>query len=178
MRGFDDFSDRGIVGREERHGSEVAEEVPEPEAADGDGHDDVGDGDGESPGEIRFDDPEHIDVAHDHQPDREPYQLANVALEGAREKDHERNREMEQDQDERDGSPSAVQTLQIEGDFSGQVAGPDDEPLREAEVGPDHDEGQHPLAVVVDEVGLEQVRHGLVVEENALDYYGETHGGE
>src|SRR5579863_7289119 len=112
MRGLENFSDGGIVGGQQRHGSEIAEEIPQPEAADGDGHDDVGDGDAESLREIGLDDPEKIDVAHDHQPYGEPYQLANVALERAREQDHEWNREVEQGEDQADRAPSAAEAFQ------------------------------------------------------------------
>ena len=37
---------------------------------------------------------------------------------------------------------------------------------------------EHPLAVVVDEVGPQHLRHGLVVEENAFDDHREAHGGQ
>ena len=129
-------------------------------------------------GEIGLDDPEQIDLAHQHEPDCQPDQLADVALEGPRQQNAEWDGEVEDDEEQADLAPSDVEALSVEGDFVGQVAGPDDQPLREVEVGPDHDEGEHPLAVVVNEVGLQHLRHGLVVEEDALDDDGEAHGGE
>ncbi len=86
----------GVVSRQKRQRSQVAEEIPKPESADGDGHDYVGQGHGDSLREIRLDDPEQIEVAHQHEPDREPHQSANVTLEWTREQQRERDGEAEQ----------------------------------------------------------------------------------
>src|SRR5256885_16118900 len=85
---------------------------------------------------------------------------------------------MEQRQEEADLAPSKAQALGVERDLVGKIAGPDDEPLREAEVCPNHDEGHDPLAMVVDEIRLQHLRHGLVVEENAFNHDREAHGRE
>ena len=55
---------------------------------------------------IRFDDPEQIEVAHQQQPDRKPHQLANVALEWAREQHRERNDEVETEPESARSIPS------------------------------------------------------------------------
>ncbi len=173
-----DFTRRWIKGREKRQGSEIAEEERQPQAANGDGHDDIGNGDGERLREIRFDDPEQIDVAHEQDPHGEPDELANVFLKGAGEENREGEGEAEEHQKQANRLPSAAQSREVERDLSGEVAGPDGEPLREVEIGPDHGEGQHPLAVIVDEVGPQHVGHGFVVGEDTLDNYSEAHGGE
>src|SRR5580704_1222722 len=178
MRRLQDFSGGWIVSGQQRQRAQVAEEIGEPEAANGNRNDDIGDCDIERLREIRLDDPEKIHEAHQNQPNGKPYQLADVALERARKQKGERYDEVAKREDQRDPTPAAVKTIEIESDFRRQVAGPDDEPLRKAEVGPHHDESEHPLAMVVDEVGLKHVRHRLVVVKNPLDDYGETHGGK
>src|ERR1022692_1660184 len=72
-----------VIGRQQRQRSQVTEKIPKPETADGDGYNHLRQGHNESLGKIRFDDPEQIEIADQHQPDREPRQPANVALEGA-----------------------------------------------------------------------------------------------
>src|SRR5208282_5565797 len=64
----------GVVGRQKRQRSQVVEEIPKPESADGDGDDHIGQGQGDGLGEIGFDDPEQIKVTNQQQPDREPRQ--------------------------------------------------------------------------------------------------------
>src|ERR1035438_6312322 len=160
---------------QQRQRAQIAEEVSQPETADGNGHDHVRDGDGESLGKIRFDDPEQIQIAHQHEPHCQPHQLANVAFEGARQQSSERDGKVEDHNEQADVSPAAVQTPQIIRDLRRQIASPDDEPLRVVEVSPDHHKGKHPFAMVVDEVGLQHLRHGLVIKQNALDYNREAH---
>src|SRR5579862_1783971 len=175
---FNDFSRRRIVSRQQRQRRQIAEEIRQPQAADGDGHNDVRNRDIQRFREIRLNDPKQVQPAHQQQPDGQPHQLADVALQRPRKQQGKRHGEVEQYQDQADPSPPIAQALQIERDLVGQISRPDDQPLREAEISPDHDEGQHPLAMVVDEIRLQHFGHGLVVEENALDHHRETHGRE
>ena len=173
--GVQHFSGGWIVGRKQRQRCEVTEKERQPHPAYGDGNDDVGDGDIERLRKIGLDGPEQIDIAHHEKPCRQPRQLANIAFEGTRQQSSERNREVEQYDDEADLAPSAIQPRQVKRDLVGQVSRPDDEPLGKVEVGPDHGEGEDPLAMIVDVIGLQHVGHGLVVEEDALDDDREAH---
>src|SRR5579862_5831548 len=167
-----------IVEGQQRQRAQIAEEVSQPQAANGDGHNHICRGEIKGLREIWLDDPEQVYKTHQHEPHSQPDKFANITLQRARQQNRERNREVEDGKDESDPSPAAVEALHIKRDLGGQVSSPDDEPLREAEVGPDHGESQHPLAVIVDEVRLQHLGHGLVVVENALDHDREAHGGE
>src|ERR1700691_4520667 len=164
--GLQDFVGIRVVGRQQRQQRQVAEKIPKPYSTDGNGNDHIGNGHGQSLGKIWFDDPKQIEEAHQQQPGREPHQAANVPLEGAREKHGERDGEGEQHQKQLNRFPAAMQARQIKSNLGGQVASPNDEPLRKVEIGPDHGENQHPLAVVVDEIRGQYLRHRLVIEQD------------
>ena len=59
---------------------------------------------------------------------------------------------------------------QVPGDLLGQVAGPDDQELREGEVGPQHHEGEHQLAEVVEVSASATTRRGPVAHD-ARDHH-------
>src|ERR1700674_676279 len=98
----------------------------------------------------RFDMPKDIDDAHEDEPGSEPNQSARFALQLAREQQCKRHGEMEDRKEQADRLPSAMQAAHVPRNLFWQVAGPDNEPLRKIEVSPDHDEGEHELAMVVD----------------------------
>ena len=81
MMRLQNFSRCWIVGRKQRQRAEVAEEVGQPEAADGNGHDHIGKSQFQGVRKIRLDDPEQVEITHQDEPDCEPDQFANVALE-------------------------------------------------------------------------------------------------
>src|SRR5580698_7586031 len=84
-----------VVGRQKRQRGQVAEEIPKPDSSDSDRHNDVGHSHDKRLGEIRLDDPKQVEVADQHQPDRQPYQPADIALEWTREQQRKRDDEAE-----------------------------------------------------------------------------------
>ena len=74
------------------------------------------------------------------------------------------------------GTAAPVQAPHVPGNFFGQISRPDDQPLREREVGPHHDEGQHEFSVIVHLLRPEQFRHRLVAEQDPFHHHGETQG--
>src|ERR1019366_3966407 len=126
------------VHGQQRTRSQVVEEVGHPKTAD------TGDDREMQPADVkrgmrgRLDMPEDIDNAHEYEPGSEPDQGARLALQLAREQERERHGEVEHDEEQTDRFPSTIQAAHVPRNFFGQVARPDDEPLREIEVRPDH----------------------------------------
>ena len=71
--------------------------------------------------------------------------------------------------------PPPAHARQVPGDLLGQVAGPDDQELREVEVGPQHHEGQQELAQVVQVVGPDDTRQRLGARQQHDDGDREGH---
>src|SRR5450759_924648 len=126
----------------------------------------------------RLDMPKNIDDAHEYKPGSEPDQRARLALQLAREQERERHGEVEHHKEQANSFPSAIQAAHVPRNLFGQVARPDDEPLREIEVSPDHDESEHELAVVVDFGVGEVLGYRLALAEDALDDHGKAESGE
>ena len=96
--------------------------------------------------QVGRDQPVEVDAARidEHQPRPRTASVARVALQVAREQQHERQHEVEDDQQPAPGTASRpASALEVPGDLLGQVARPDDQELREGDVGPEHDEGEH-----------------------------------
>src|SRR5215831_10136148 len=68
MRGLQNLFRVHIVLRQQRHRIQAAEKIPAPKTTDGDGHDNIGDGDVNRGRERWLDVPEHVNVAHENQP--------------------------------------------------------------------------------------------------------------
>src|ERR1039458_3250379 len=166
------------VDGQQRTRSQVVEEVGHPKTADAGDDREMQPADVERGMRSRFDVPKNIDDAHDHEPGSKPYQRARLALQPLREQERERHGEVEHDEEQAGHFPSAIHPAHIPRNLFGQVAGPDDEPLREIEVSPHHHESQHELTVVVDFRIGEILGHRLALAENALDHHAETEGGK
>src|ERR1035438_2573414 len=166
------------VDGQQRTRSQVVEEVGHPKTTD------TGDDRKMHPTYVkrrtrrRLNMPKNIDDAHEYEPGSEPDQRARLALQLARQQERERHGEVEHHEKQADLSPSAIHAADVPRNLFGQVAGPDDEPLREIKVSPDHDEGEHELAMVVDFGIGEVLGHRLALAEDALDHHDEAEGGE
>src|SRR6266436_7215142 len=86
--------------------------------------------------------PEKVDEAHENEPESDPGQEFRVAFEVAREQQEEGHEEVKNEHEDGDNAPLAVQTRVVEGDLLRLIAGPNDEQLGEAEISPEHHEGQ------------------------------------
>ena len=68
---------------------------------------------------------------------------------------------MDEDQEGPEILPSVFQPHDVPADFRKHVAGPDNQPLREREISPQHDESKHELAKVMQVIDLENTRDRL-----------------
>src|SRR6185312_12962673 len=100
-------------------------------------------------GEVRLDQPEHVDAAGKEHPDAKPDHLALVALQVTRQQQAERNDPVEDEVEGADRPPAAVDAVEVPGNLVGDIAGPDDEELGKAQIDVQHDEGEHQLTQVV-----------------------------
>src|SRR5712692_3763999 len=84
-----------VIRGQKRHRIQVAEEVSQPQAAHRYGDNHVRPSHAQSSGKVRFDHPEKVEVAHQHQPNRQPDQPPHVTLEGARKQQDKRHGKVE-----------------------------------------------------------------------------------
>src|SRR5581483_8982298 len=86
--------------------------------------------------------------------------------------------EMENYEAERDDLPAGVNPASKETNFHRQIAGPNDEQLRKAEICPQQNEGERQLTVIVDLLRLQHPGHGFVAHQNAFDDDHHANAGE
>src|SRR6266567_8398516 len=134
---FKEFLCVHVVNRQQRTRSQIAEKEREPEAANRDGYcqiEQVSPAEGKCLIEVRFDVPEQVHKSHEQEPARQPDQSLRVSLELPRKQQQEWHAKVEDDQRERNGLPTGIQTPSEEINFRRQISRPDDQQLREAEV--------------------------------------------
>src|SRR5260221_12099888 len=90
--------------------------------------------------------PEKVDQAHQDQPNGHGGQDFGIALKVARKQQKERDKKVEDDHDDGDHAPLAVQARIVKGDFLRQIAGPNDKKLGEIEISPEHQERKQQFA--------------------------------
>src|ERR1700722_19907654 len=117
--------------------------------------------------EFRTRQPVDVDEAHEDQPQRHFWQQRRVALQVAREQKEKRNEKVKDQNNDRNIAPLAVEARAVKTDLFGRIAGPDNQELREAEVRPQHHEGEQEFPEVMQVARL----------QDALEYRraGEQH---
>src|SRR3954471_10814166 len=85
---------------------------------------------------------------------------------------------MEYDQAQSDSFPSGIDAPGEEANFHWQIARPDDEQLREAEICPEQHKREHQLAVIMNFFRLQQRSHGFVGKQNAFNQGHHAHRGK
>src|SRR5262245_2958503 len=160
-----------IVDRDERVLAELLREEPQPDASHRERDTDVGQADrqGARLREVGRHEPDQIHEADGHDEPREAREKQRPPLEIARQQQAERQREVPDHEEQADEAPAVLEPLEIERNLLGQVARPDDQELREREVRPQHHEGEHQLAQIVEVHGLEDVVHRLAAHEQRED---------
>src|SRR5580698_9368565 len=155
MLRFENLRHMRIVGLDYWTSLEIDAEVADPEGSHGDGDSNVFE---DAPAEVKiagsilevgFNEPEEIEGLGEDHPLADAREALLVALDVAREQHGERNEPVEDEVESDDDAPVAADAIEVPGNLFGQVAGPDDEELREAEIDVEHDEGEGHLAEVV-----------------------------
>src|SRR6266851_7660709 len=93
VRRFQNFHSKNVIRGDERHRTQIAEEIRQPQSSHRNRDHYVEPGDVECNGKVGLDDPEQVDVAHQQKPRRQPDQARDITLEGTRYQHHERHRE-------------------------------------------------------------------------------------
>ena len=78
-----------------------------------------------------LDQPEQVHQPDEHDPHRDLHQPARLPLQAAGKQDGERKNKVQEDQSGSHDFPVAVHAVKVPANFIGQVAGPDNQPLRE-----------------------------------------------
>src|SRR6266481_179804 len=86
-----------------------------------------------------------IHEAHENQPLRNFRENLRIALHALRKKQEKRNEEMKNQHEHSHDAPAAIQPRAIEADFLREIAGPNDQQLREIKVSPEHHESEQQL---------------------------------
>src|ERR1700683_658170 len=128
---------------------ELEQKHGQPQSADPQGGEKIHPVDAENAPIVWRDQPEQIYKTHDDNESGDAYERAGPAFQAAREQNHKGQREMEDNEQKPDPLPSAPEALHVPRNLVHQIAGPDNQELREREVGPQHREGEEQLADVV-----------------------------
>src|SRR6058998_2314136 len=153
---------RGIVLRHERPGAELAQEGREPDAAEADRGHQIEPAEREARAvEPGHEQPEEVHQPHDEDHGRDLADEPRVALHAPREEEYEGEGEVQGDEPDRHRSPGAVLAGQVPWHLLPNVCRPDQEELRERHVRPQHHEGEHQVAEVVQVGGGDQPGEGL-----------------
>src|SRR2546425_3492420 len=162
LMALDGFLQPGIAQRQERPVFQLLRKPEQPNAADAERRGNV------QPAqvkrlrrEVRSRQPKEIHGAHQNDECGEPGQEFRAALQIARKKQEERQREVKDQQNNRNGTPASIQPRAIKRDLLREVAGPDDQELREREISPQHHEREEQLAQIVQVPRLEHMGHRL-----------------
>src|SRR5215467_3656903 len=89
-----------------------------------------------------------------------------------RKQKEKRKKEMKHAHTNGNNAPGPLQAMMIKGDLFGLISRPDDQQLREREVGPEHVEGEKQFAEIVQVAFLNDVRKGLTSGKHG---YHENH---
>src|SRR5262245_16147738 len=118
--------------RQKRLAAELPQEGGQPDAAEADRGGEVHPMDAESlRRELRDDHPEEVDEAHAADRPRHHAEEQRPPLHATRQQEKERQREMKDDQRDRDREPAMPDPVEVPGDLLGKIPGPDNEVLRE-----------------------------------------------
>src|ERR1700691_349518 len=113
-----------VVCGNEWHRTQVTAEIPHPDSAHCEGNHDVSERDVEGLRKAGLNVPEQIDIVHHQHPGSDPDQARYVALDVPEEQHEKWHEEMEDDEEQADVFPAAMQAAEVPRDFVGQVAGP------------------------------------------------------
>ena len=124
--------------------------------------------------EIRRDLPEQVDVAHEHDQERDQHQLARLPFQVAGKQQRKGQYKVQANQCNHDDLPMSFDSIQVPANLFHDVARPDDQPLGKREVSPKDDEGQHQLAKVVKIIDFEHARERLARSQPGQQKDGES----
>src|SRR5262249_37307951 len=145
----------GIAERQQWALLQVEREEAKPQPVQGDGQYQVELGGHRARSEFR---PCHLEKIHEPYEDQLHGNLRDnlsSAFQVLREQQEKSNKKVEDDHDQGDNAPFAIQPRAIEADLFGLVARPDDQQLGEIEIGLKHDKREKQLAQVVEMARLE-----------------------
>src|SRR5271169_1377558 len=145
-----------VVQRQQRHLAELPEIRDDPDDADHHEIENVPDQRAQVRAVlfVRGDhQPVHVHHAEDDHHGGDDGEALHAALDVALQQQQEGEREMQHDQNHRELAPTAEGARDVPGNFVLDIAGPDDQELREREISPEHGEGQHQVAEVVELAG-------------------------
>src|SRR6266850_837166 len=163
-----------VANRKKRVLLQIEGKKPQPQSAECEREDDVQPGWQGARREFRPCHPEKIHEAHENQPQRDLREHARVSLQVLRKKQEKRNEEMKNQHEHRNDAPAAVQPRAIEADLFREIAGPDDQQLREIKVSPKHHESEEQLREVMQMALLQDVRKrlGACEQDDHRDHKG------
>src|SRR5580704_736745 len=168
----------GIAQRKKRLGLQISGKDGEPDSGQRENRSNIHQTGNGVRGELWARQPKEIDEAHEDEPHRDFGKQLGAALDVAREKKKERHEKMEDQDDNGDDAPASIKPRTIEANLFGQIAGPNNQKLRETEISPEHDESEEKLAQVVQVAALDQAFHGRGPGEQDEDGDHQRHRGD
>src|SRR5882762_8285682 len=153
---------------------QIESKKTQPQSAERERQNDVQPGWQGARGEFRPRHPEKIHEAHENQPQRDFREHSRVALYILRKEQEKRNEEMKNKHEHGYSTPAAVEPRAIEADLLREIAGPNDQQLREIKVSPKHHESEEQLREVMQMAFLQDVgkRLGAREQDHHRDHKG------
>src|SRR5580693_706011 len=128
---FDGLFQFRIAQRQKRLGLQISRKDGKPDSGEREHHGNIHQTRDGVRGELRTREPKEIDQAHEDKPDRDFRKQLRTAFDISREQRKERHKEMEDQDEYGDDAPGSIKPAAVETDFLRQIAGPDDQELRE-----------------------------------------------
>src|ERR1700676_3075971 len=164
----------GVADRKHRSLFQVSGEEKEPQTAEGERGGKVPDVRQSPSRKLRANHPEKVHQAHKDQPNGHGWQDFGIALKVAGEEQKERDKKVENDHDDGNHAPLAVQARIVERDFLRLIAGPNDKKLGKVEISPEHQESQKQLTHIVNVARLKNAGERAAAREQ---HYYSNHQG-
>src|SRR5882762_2929186 len=157
---------------------QIESKKTQPQSAERERQNDVQPGWQGARGEFRPRHPEKIHEAHENQPQRDFRENLRIAFHVLRKKQEKGNEEMKNQHEHGNGAPAAIQPRAIEADLFREIAGPNDQQLREIKVSPEHHESEEQLREVVQVALLQNTGKRLGAREQDYDGDHKRHRGD
>src|SRR5947209_2975052 len=110
------------------------------------------------PTETGADNPEDIDETHHEDSQSHFSELGRTPLDVTRQQQQKGNKEVQNHQSDSYPFPATIEPAQVPRIFIRQISGPDNQELRESDVGPKDNKGQQKIAKIVEMKWLDCIR--------------------
>src|SRR5579872_2869423 len=167
-----------IVQWQQRTALQLAHEIRHPNTPDANRQEKIKQIEARAGVKSRHHHPVDIDKIHHDQRAAENRKHLDAPLDGPQEQEIEGNGKGKKNHHQCDAGPAARGAGEVPGNLLVEVSRPDDQKLRKRQVSPEHDEGQHEIAEIVEAVGSDDLGHGFAAGKQSHHEDDQSERGE